>query len=103
MVAIGASLGGARLGIGAYPDPRRPDRPAPERLPYRQASEPTPLPTLGAARSDPSLGFRVQQLLADATLDLAPPRIPTTLAAYQVHLADRIRYSGPLTPVDLTV
>jgi hypothetical protein len=100
MLTIGASFG-----IGVHPDPRQADRPAPERAtpPYRQPYERAPLPTLGTARSDPSLGFRVQQLLADAALDRAPPRIRTTLAAYRAHLADRIRYSGPHTPVDLMV
>jgi hypothetical protein len=30
-----------------------------------------------------------------------PPRREVILAAYRAHLAGRVRYFGPLTPVDL--
>jgi hypothetical protein len=46
----------------------------------------------------------VHELLALQREQGAPPlRREVILAAYRAHLAGRIRYSGPLTPVDLRV
>jgi hypothetical protein len=46
----------------------------------------------------------VHALLAqEAEHAAAPPRREAILAAYHAHLAGRVRYYGPLTPVDLRI
>jgi hypothetical protein len=46
----------------------------------------------------------IQQLLAARPeLGGAPANRQKTIAAYQTHLAARIHYSGPVTPVDLRI
>ena len=53
---------------------------------------------------DRSAAFHVQKLLAqDLDRGAPPPGRQVMLAAYRAHLAERIRYFGPLTPVDLRV
>ena len=83
----------------------RPGRPAPERAPPPAApkpapgSEPATLPPLARA-----CHFLIHQLLAEAPeLGRARPSGPRTLAAYQAQLAERVRYFGPISPVDLRV
>jgi hypothetical protein len=57
-----------------------------------------------AACCDRGAAFHVQKLLAQQPERGAPPTAPEMmLAAYHAHLATRIRYFGPLTPVDLRV
>jgi hypothetical protein len=51
-----------------------------------------------------SAGFVIHQLLsAQPELLGPPPGRAQTITAYQAHIAKRIRYSGPVTPVDLRV
>ena len=52
---------------------------------------------------DRGAAFHVQKLLAELQERSAPPGPNAMLAAYRAHLAERIRYFGPLTPVDLRV
>jgi hypothetical protein len=82
-------------------------RTAPERArpqPRPAAPPPTAAPPLVAPPSDRSAGFTIQQLLAAQPELRGPPASrPRSIAAYQAHLATRIRFSGPVTPVDLRV
>ena len=81
------------------------ERPAPE------AARPRPAPApksatgdLSALRLERVTSFMIHQLLAAAPeLGLASPSRPRTLAAYQAQLAQRVRYFGPVLPVDLRV
>jgi hypothetical protein len=58
----------------------------------------------GAPPCDRGAAFQVHELLARQREHGAPsPRREVILAAYRAHLAGRIRYSGPLTPVDLHI
>jgi hypothetical protein len=51
-----------------------------------------------------SAGFVIHQLLsAQPELRGPPAARAQTIGAYQSHIAKRIRYSGPVTPVDLRV
>jgi hypothetical protein len=52
---------------------------------------------------DRGAAFHVQILLAQLQERSAPPGRSCMLAAYRAHLAERIRYFGPLRPVDLRV
>ena len=53
---------------------------------------------------DRSVGFHVHKLATpNAEHGALRPHLETVLTAYQAHLARRVRYSGPLTPVDLRV
>jgi hypothetical protein len=46
----------------------------------------------------------VHSLVAQQSEHATPPlRRDVVLAAYQTHLAERVRYYGPLTPVDLRI
>jgi putative transposase len=57
-----------------------------------------------ARRGARSAGFTIHQLLAaQPELRARPASRPRTIAAYQAHLATRVRFSGPLLPVDLRV
>ena len=92
-----------RLGrLGALP----PERPAPGR------AQPRSGPSIRLASGDlvaqSRLGsatrFLIHELLAAAPeLGALPPSRLRTVAAYQAQLAQRIRYSGPVSPVDLRV
>jgi hypothetical protein len=100
------------LAVGSSSGPR-----LPRELtgPHRQAQEPTaatrapttPSPVLfrsGEASIDRGIAFQVHSLLAqEAEHATAPPRREAILAAYHAHLAGRVRYYGPLTPVDLRI
>ena len=82
-----------RLPSGMHPDQARP-----------QPARPGAALRFAAHRLDGSTGFLIHQLLADAPeLDPPLPSRGTTHAAYQAHLARRIRYSGPVTSIDLRV
>ena len=70
----------------------------------RPAETPGALSHLAALSLEQSAPFLIQQLLAAAPeLNAARPSRRATLAAYEAHLARRIQYSGPLTPVDLRI
>jgi hypothetical protein len=45
----------------------------------------------------------VHSLVAQQSEHAAPPPRHAILAAYHAHLAGRVRYYGPLTPVDLRI
>jgi hypothetical protein len=50
------------------------------------------------------LAFQVHSLVAQQSEHATPPlRHDVVLAAYRAHLAGRVRYYGPLTPVDLRI
>ena len=74
------------------------------------ASHPQPTRRQAASRLssapflDRSAAFHVQNLLAQRLERGAPPPGRNVmLAAYRAHIAERIRYFGPLTPIDLRV
>lgn len=96
---------GQNASIGA---PRRfsSQRSAAEPRAERFRSPPAPsewLPVHGA-QLDYGSAFLVNQLLAaEPELGAQTPRIATTLAAYQAQSSGRIAYSGPITPVDLSI
>jgi hypothetical protein len=99
----GSSAASERLaGLGVL----RPERSAPERARPRPdaptgrvAAEKPALPRLERATH-----FLIHQLLAEAPeLGAASPSRARTLAAYRAQLGQRIRYSGPVTPVDLRI
>ncbi len=70
----------------------------------RPAAPPSAAPALVAPTFERSAGFTIHQLLAAQPELRAPPASRTrTIAAYQAHLATRVRFSGPLLPVDLRV
>jgi hypothetical protein len=85
--------------------------PPPEPPAHRAAAEPAqprPVPRatswISAAAPEHGAGFMIQQLLAARPeLGGAPANRQKTIAAYQTHLAARIHYSGPVTPVDLRI
>jgi len=84
----------------------RPERPAPERARPRPGATTTrsAAEQLAPPRLERATHFLIHQLLAEAPeLGTAPPSRPRTLAAYRAQLGQRIRYSGPATPVDLRV
>jgi hypothetical protein len=57
-----------------------------------------------AARLNGGAAFHVQRLLAQhPERGAPPPGRQVMLPAYRAHLAERIRYLGPLMPVDLRV
>lgn len=102
MLASTVTLGG-RAAIGPRPtelpaDRSRFDPPATDRTRARSPAAPL------SGRLEGGAGFFVQQLLAAAPAHLGEaPAIHPVLAAYQAHLARRISYSGPVTPIDLRV
>ena len=49
------------------------------------------------------MAFQVQSFLAQQSEHATPPRREVILAAYHAHLAARVRYYGPITPVDLRI
>ena len=50
------------------------------------------------------MAFQVHSFLAQQSEHAAPPpRREVILAAYHAHLAARVRYYGPITPVDLRI
>ena len=70
----------------------------------RPASRPAASGASGSHALDRSAVFQVHILLSPALEHGAPaPGRKVMLAAYRAHLAERIRYFGPLTPVDLRV
>ena len=83
--------------------------------PYRRTTVPgttthsptTPSPALfgsGAPSIDRGVAFQAHSLLAQQLEHAAPPpRRAMILAAYHAHLAGRVRYYGPITPVDLRI
>jgi hypothetical protein len=96
---------GGNPGLGlpqALPDPHRPTR-----GPGNGARAPiTPAPELSrsvAPSIDRAVAFEVHSLLAQQPERATPPRREIILAAYQAHLAGRVRYYGPLSPVDLRI
>ncbi len=87
------------------PGALRPERPAPERA--RSRPGPALRPGTGEL-APPKLArgthFLIRQLLAASPeLGLASPSRSRTLAAYQAQLGHRIRYLGPVMPIDLHV
>jgi hypothetical protein len=82
--------------------PRERTRPA---APAPAASRAAPAaPALVAPAFDRGTGFALQQLLAAQPELRGPPASRSrTIAAYQAHLTTRIRFSGPVMPVDLRV
>jgi hypothetical protein len=96
----GSAGAGERLAPAAA---RRPGRtapqPAPPRAPAGAATGQVALPRLARATH-----FLIHQLLAEAPdLGRAPPCPTLALAAYRAQLAERVRYFGPLAPVDFRV
>jgi hypothetical protein len=83
--------------------------------PYRRTTVPgpttyaptTPSPAFfgsGAPSIDRGVAFQVHSLVAQQSEHAAPPpRRAMMLAAYHAHLAGRVRYYGPITPVDLRI
>ena len=72
----------------------------------------TPSPTIpspalfgsGASSIDRGVAFQVHSLVGQQSEHAAPPpRRAGILAAYHAHLAGRVRYYGPITPVDLRI
>jgi hypothetical protein len=58
----------------------------------------------GALSIDRGLAFQVHSLLAQQSEHATPPLgRDVILAAYHAHLAGRVRYFGPITPVDLRI
>jgi hypothetical protein len=58
----------------------------------------------GALAIDRGPAFQVHSLLAQQSEHATPPlRRDMVLAAYRAHLAGRVRYYGPITPVDLRI
>ena len=57
----------------------------------------------GALSIDRSMAFQVHSFLAQQPEHATPPRREVILAAYHAHLAARVRYYGPITPVDLRI
>jgi hypothetical protein len=100
------------LTVGGNPGLRLPHElrgpPRATQAPGNAARAPTTL-TPGLFRSvapsiDRGLAFQVNSLLAQQSEHATPPRRhDVVLAAYQAHLAGRVRYYGPLTPVDLRI
>jgi len=87
--AVGARAAPAAAGLGppARDSGARPWRPGPAGAPLARGT-----------------GFLIHQLLAAMPeLRGPPPDRPQTIGAYRAHLASRIHYSGPVTPVDLRV
>jgi hypothetical protein len=67
---------------------------------------PSTRPPAPAAASpwDGGAAFHVHEVLAqEREPNAPPPRREVILAAYRAHLAERVRYFGPLTPIDLRV
>ena len=99
----GSAAAGERLG---RPGALRPDRPPPEaaRPGPRALSGASPSAALARSRLERVTQFWVHQLLADAPeLGRTAPSRARTLAAYRAQLGHRIRYSGPVAPVDIRV
>ena len=99
----GSAAAGERLG---RPGALRPDRPPPG--PARPGPwAPTgasPTTAMALSRLERVTQFWVHQLLADAPeLGRTAPSRARTLAAYRAQLGHRIRYSGPVAPVDIPV
>jgi hypothetical protein len=101
MVNPAAALGSGPPVVDLRPAAARPARPEAETS-LALKMQPPPGYTLKAPDGSP--GFLVQQLLAGAP-EPGPdaPSRSTSLAAYQAQILHRISYSGPLTPIDLTV
>ena len=97
---------GGRSGLGTSNQLTGPPRPARVQPVSRLCSNvpQTAAPRTSAPSVDCGAAFQVHKLLAHPVERGAPfPRREVMLAAYHVHLARRIRYFGPLTPVDLRV
>jgi hypothetical protein len=100
------------LTIGGNPGLRLPhELPGPHRptqAPGNAARAPTMLAP-GLFRSvapsiERGIAFQVHSLVAQQSEHATPPlRRDVVLAVYQAHLAERVRYYGPLTPVDLRI
>lgn len=92
-----ASIGAARR----FSSQRSAAEPRAERFRSPELSEWLPV---HGAQLDYGSAFLVNQLLAaEPELGAQTPRIATTLAAYQAQSSSRIAYSGPITPVDLSI
>jgi hypothetical protein len=56
-----------------------------------------------ASSIDRGLAFQAHSLVAQQSEHATPLRRDVVLAAYQAHLVGRVRYYGPLTPIDLRI
>lgn len=101
MLSIGGSLGLGPLAAPAWSQSRARETAAAD---ARAVDERTASFGHIAPAFDRGAGFHIQTLSAsNAELGAPPPCRKAVLAAYRAPLAGRIRYYGPLTPVDLRV
>jgi hypothetical protein len=92
-------------GLGLAHGPMRPHRTVrqPEAASLWPATSGTAPAPPGAPSFAQGAAFHAQQLGQFPAQGTLPPHRAAILAAYHAHLAGRIRFYGPLTPLDLRV
>jgi hypothetical protein len=96
---------GGNLGLGLAHELTGPHRPTQgSGTAPRAPTTLSPVPFRAVAPSiDRGLAFQVHSLLGQPERATPAPRREMMLAAYHAHLAGRVRYYGPLAPVDLRI